>query len=329
MNGPSDARLERELRDLYRDRHPGAAPLSLRTRVDRVPDHRRPSAGRRAIRVAAPLVGLAAALAIVVLAAQALRAPGGPATAGASAAPTSAASFDPSLVGPGIGSAPDAIVLGFAAVMIALVLGSIAVIVVQGRWRLIPAGLAAAVVGYVAVGTLAPVSIRVTGWSPGLGVVTASMPPGATEVVLYEVAQAQQPFSLGLDLIGEGPLPIRVEGLDVVGERPPDRTTWRAVWLEAEPESGMTGPARPFEAFDASATGQSIWLVGSAGRCALGPSFDPSKGGPMGFGTITSVRLRVSVLGWPRVVELPLDLTLQEPRGDCSNLGEPSPAASP
>ena len=100
-----------------------------------------------------------------------------------------------------------------------------------------------------------------------------------------------------------------------------------ALWIDGEPNGGMTGPIRPFTPFDVPRNGQAIWLVGRAGACALGSAFDPSNPGTeIGFHGIDSLDVRLSVLGWPRTVHLQLPFRLVEPEPQTC-LG-PTPQAS-
>ena len=235
------------------------------------------------------------------------------------ASPSVAASpvgaFDPTLEGPGISAPDDAspaiFVLLACAVLVALVLTT------RGWRRILPAALAAALAGWAVVGMLTPITVLVIGYAPGLNLVRAPEVPGSQEVLFYELAPASGRFSVGLMLLPGGPLPIRIEGIvsptfgyrdDFLG------MLLTAVWIDGEPNGGMSGPIRPFAPFAMSRNGQSIWLVGRAGACAIGSTFDPSNPATVGgFGSMDSPDLRVSVIGWPRTVHLQLPFRVAEP----------------
>jgi hypothetical protein len=60
--------------------------------------------------------------------------------------------------------------------------------------------------------------------------------------------------------------------------------------------------------------GMGVWLVGSAGECAFGPTFDAADHPGT---TSRPIEFNVSVLGWPRTVTLPDAFQLVEPEATC------------
>lgn len=331
MSEQHDARLDRELRELLAAREPGPAPLVLHERVDRIADVPvRQDRLPRAARALLPVLGLAAALAITALGAGLTVNRGSTPAVGASPAP--AATFDPMLDGPGIGVQTDPAVMWGLDLVPVVVLAAIA-IVVPGRRRLVPAALVAVVVGYGLVGSLAPVDVRVDMWGPGLNVVAAMMPPGSSEQVWYEVAPPRQPFSITFGIIQDGSTPVRIEGIQQdawMSDASYVAMRWAAVWIDKAPNGGSEGPDRPFAPMELPRDGLVLWLVGRAGQCSIGPSYDPAHADGLGYASIP-IRLRVTVLGWPRVVDVQLPANLVEPDpGTCSaDTSPPSPSASP
>ena len=214
-----------------------------------------------------------------------------------------------------------------------VVFGTLAV-VVRGRRRGLPAGLAACCVAYAIVATQVPVSLGEIGYAPGLNIVPATAPPGSGETLWYELAPAGGQFSVGLTLIADGPFPVRVEGIrdPAFGREPYYGIVWMAVWIDREPNGGMMGPGRPFAPFELQHSAQSIWLVGRAGACALGPAFDPAGPGAGlgGFGGLGDLEVRVSVLGWPRTIHLEYPFRLVEPDPDtCPSDAHPGASPAP
>lgn len=336
---PGDPRLEGELRDRLRRRDPGAAPSTLRNWVQGVPDEEaepiKPFYLRRPFTAA---LALAAVVLLAVIGLTTIRHLGPAGLAGASlpgqpalsqsAAPSPAEAFDPTLEGPGLSATDDfspAILVAFVCAILVVVTISVA-----GWRRLVTAGVTVLLAAWAVVGSFAPVSILDSGYGLGLNTVRAPQVPGSAEELIYELAPANGPFSLGLYLSADGPLPIRIEGLvaplfgrDPRSFAPTMRLT--ALWIDRE-ANGMGGPIRPFEPFTMPGRGQSIWIVGRAGACALGSAFDPSNQATLGFASIDGLDVRVSVLGWPRTVRLQLPFRLVEPLAD--SCPSPGPGAS-
>jgi hypothetical protein len=333
---PSDRQLDHTLHEVLSRRDPGAAPSELRTWVLDVPDgaHRSRASGWQ--RPLAAVLGVASVILLVVIGLTTLRnieatdiagatVPGGSPT---SPSPTAspAAAFEPALEGPGI-SANDDPSLAVLVVIACGVLAALAM-TIHGWRRLVPAVIAVVLAGWASVGSLVPVTVHDAGVAPGLNVVRAPDVPGSAEVLFYEVAPASGRFSMGLFLFGDSPVPLRIEGIVSPSFDHRDGflgMLWTAVWID-EPNGGMTGPTRPFAPFDMARSGQAIWLVGRAGACALGSAFDPSNPATvLGFQSIDSLDVRVSVLGWPRTAHVALPFRLVEPDPQCPG---PTPAPS-
>lgn len=325
--GGLDKGVEHELRRLLREREPGPAPLGLRERVDRIPDvEARPGRGRLVARVG-PLLALAAVLVVAVLTGQALRlSPTLP--PGASPVPSPVATFDPSLEGPGVGPATDP-ALYWALVLVACAALMLLALVLRGRRRLIPAVVAAALFGWALLGSFMPVPVSVYFSGPGSRTIAATMPTGTDLTQYYVVASPRQPFTFGLGVIADSPLPVRFEGLvgmpgDLISNAGP---RWTAVWLDADPNGGATGPAMPFVPFDIAGQVRSLWVVGRAGICASGPAFDQNATGT-GGSTSPGLILRLSVLGWPRTVDLSQPAIVEPDTASCLPMSS-SPSTAP
>ena len=334
---PTDPRLDDELREVVRGRDPGPAPFELRQWLLDIPERLEGSQPSRPRRPRAAVLGLAAAILLAVIGFTTIRyigpglGPGASASGAATSSPSAIESpvgvFDPTLEGPGI-SATDDLSPAIIVLPACAVLGLVA-ITGRGRRRILPAALAALLALWAVVGTFMPVTVGVHGWGPGLNVVPAPDVPGSAESLFYEIAPASGRFSMGLYLSTDGPLPLRIEGIESPSFDHRDHflgMLWTAVWIDREPNGGMTGPIRPFQPFDMPRSGQSVWLVGRAGGCALGSAFDPSNPTVGGFQGIGDLEVRVNVLGWPRTVHLALPFRLVEPE-PTSCLG-PTPEAS-
>lgn len=349
MSGRDDERLDRELRKVLRRRDPGDASSALRTWVLDVPEDDARSQVQQH-RPRAAVLGLAAVILLAVIGLTTLRHFGPPGVVGSSVASGSVATpsavespvgaFDPTLEGPGVSSTDD-LSPAILVVLACAVLGFLA-FTVRGRRRLIPAVVAVLLAAWGIAASLVPVTILDSGYGLGLNTVAAPRVPGSAEELLYELAPPNGRFSIGLYLSTEGPVPVRIEGIvsPFFGRDPRSFSSMllTALWIDGEPNGGMSGPIRPFATFDMPVRGQSIWLVGKASDCALGSDFDPSSNGgalgsALGFEIIDSVDVRVSVLGWPRTVRLPLAFRLVEPHafscpGPNPDLSSP-PSANP
>jgi hypothetical protein len=311
----NDDRLEASLRDVLARRAPGPAPIRLRERVDRVPAHQ-PAAPRRLANAVSAVAGIAAVIAFLVVLLQIRTSM--PSVGVAPSATPAPVPFDPTISGPGINTGGSPV--GPVITVLGLVACAFVAALVRGRRQLLPAAAAALFVAYAATAALVPATLSVSGWSPGLSVAEAPRLPGFREDVFYVVADARQPYSFGLLLFTEGPLPIRVEGVREPNTQPSFLgSTWTAVWLDGEPNGGTTGPAHPFEPLTWPHQGRGLWLVGSAGACAVGPSFDPQGASAAAVGTSSrDIEVNISVLGWPRTIGLESDLSIVEPDRSCS-----------
>lgn len=317
MSGIDDTRLEREIREAMRRRDPGPAPVGLRGRVARVPDE--PPAGGQALRAVSraimPVLGLAAAIALLLLAVPLFLAPGTGPGPGASVAP--ATGFDPSLRGPGITAAP----LLEADLVVPLVLLLLGVIVFavspRGPRRVVATLAVLLVVG--CGGALVLLTHATTGpvaSSGGIGVLNTDQPAGSPRWTAYITAAPGDPYSFGFSVANEGPLTIHLDG--IVGGDPTDAhtPTFRAAWTDTEPNGGISGPAGPFAPVDVPPGDHVLlWLVGTASACAEGPAFDPAAGGWIAD-AIPEVRVRYSVLGIPRTATIRLPYDLMQPNAE-------------
>lgn len=269
------------------------------------------------------VLGIAATILVTVVA---LGAIGGMARSGTVAASPAAPSpalatpnpsagslvFDPTLDGPGVSTSADGSPAALIDLAVLALLGC--TLALRGRRRFLPLAPMLALIGYGLVAINLPVDLRITGWAPGLAIREATMPSGATEVLWYEVAPAGGRFSIGLDLIAVDSVPVTIDGIVEPDGEGSYHVTWRAVWLDEQIGGGSTGPGSPFVPFELRQRDQMIWLVGRASACAMGPTFDGATSGSMGFdGPISGIDVRVTVLGWPRVVRLELPMQLLGP----------------
>ena len=318
MNFPrTDNEIEVGLRDVFRHRHPGPAPIRLRQRVDSIPEGQTEGQPRM-VRV---LTGVAATAAAIALLFIGLRFRDVMPNAGVYPSPgVGNVPFDPTIVGPGINT--TGLPIGPMITIVAVPCLALFASVLRGPRLIVTLAGAAVLLAYALAAALIPVGLHVNGWAPGLSLVQTPKPIGYGEDVYYVVAAPRTNYSFGLILTPEGPFPISVEGLS----EPNSPTSWSgplwtAVWLDGEANGGMAGPARPFESMVWPYQAQAIWLVGSAGTCAVGPSFDPSRTPASGFRTLTlsqeSMQFNISIFGWPRQVALSgaEDLRLVEPEG--------------
>jgi hypothetical protein len=295
---------ELALRRAFRGADPGPAPAGLRAAVDAIPGGhdriRRPGLERFSM----PAAALAAAAALIVLVWQGLGLPASPFGGGATPIATSVP-FDPAIVGPGLAEPSSALGYWLLAGIVAGVLFLYG-IGVHGWRRGVLLGGVVGVLGYATFCSFVPIDAGITGWGPGIAVEGAAMPPGSHEDLYYVTARPYQPFSFGIDLIGSGSVPVRIES--VVTDIPVNRTEfvgmrWTAIWLDGEPNGGMTGPSTPFEPFDLPREGRAIWIIGRSSYCALGRAPTANEGG-IGSTYLGDLRLNVTVLGWPRVIDI-------------------------
>jgi hypothetical protein len=231
----------------------------------------------------------------------------------------------PTASGPGISATEDSPGPLLPVVVLGVVLVAVAVRL-RSRWSLLPVAGVAALAAYTAVGVLLPVEVGTWAWGPRNNIRPAEPVPGSEETLWYQVAPPREPYAFMLGVNPTAPLdiPVRLEGIyepnawdGFVGTR------WRAIWTSDVTGGGIGPVSRPFEPFDLDNRGRGLYMVGEAGECAVGPTYDPDRPPPGFDGWMsTPIRLRVSVLGWPRVVDLPLGFSLQEPTGTCSYSGK-------
>ena len=333
MTDDRDAMTELELRRRFGAADPGTASLGLRAAVATVPDRFERSAPAGWARFALPAAGGAAAAVLAVLVSQGLGLL--PVNSGAGAGSTSTAvTFDPTIVGPGL-AAPSISFGQWLMVGVLSVVLFLYGIGVHGWRRVVLLGGMVVALGYATFCTFVPVDIGITGWGPGLNVVGGPTVFGSDEDIYYETAKPYEPWSFGLLLIGAPDLPVRVESVatDTPLNLPGGGTRFAAAWIDGEQNGGMTGPARRFSPFDITYRSQAIWIVGRASACALGAVPGQGQGGTSSTWD-GSIRLNVTVLGWPRVVEVSAagrpQLRIVEPGpGSCAPGPEPTYSITP
>lgn len=309
MSGNDDTRLEHVIGEALRRRDPGPAPLGLRERVARVPETAPAGSPlvRRISRAVVPVLGLAAAIVLLLITVPLLAPPGsGP---GASTAPVT--TFDPSLRGPGL--VPPPAFEAEALVPLGLLLVGVLVFAIAPRGpRRAIATLAVLVVLGVG-GALVLLTHASTGpiaSSGGIGVLNVEQTQPSNPYPVYINAGPGGPFSFGFSVENAGPLTIRIDGIEDPAVDPAAYIpTFHAAWLDREQGGGVGGPAEPFTPTDV-APGEfvTLWVVGTASTCAAGPAFNP--GGSWSAIHIPDVRVRYTILGIPRTttVRLPFDL---------------------
>jgi hypothetical protein len=312
----TDERLERGLRDLLRDRDPGAAPYGLTGRVDRIPDEVAPGSGWRATRVVPWLAGAAAVVALVVAGSRLGSLPVVGTGADPSVAPGPTGPYDPTRVGPGILVAP--LPDPALPVAIGILLLVVAAVWLTGWRRLVPLLPAVLLAVWAIVASQVPVNLFASGYGVGLHTTMAEQPPGFEQEVVYETAPSLEPFDLALFLNGTAAVPLTIEGFVDANRDQEVRgfPVWQAAWFDGAGEAGgIVGPDQPFGPFVMPRTGQVIHLVGSAGRCAYGPTFDPATATSeeVAFAVKSTITVQVTTLGWPRTIEIPMGFDLAEP----------------
>lgn len=318
-----DLGLERGLRDLLQGRDPGPAPYGLRDRVDRVPEEHPAVRRRDRLGRMAPLLATAAAVGVLVLAGTGLVAMPSPVGPGApeAASPVPVATFDPTIVGPGILVAPA----GDPGPLVALsvLLLGLATLLAHRRWKLVAGGGALALAGWAVIASQVPVTVTTFGSGVGLATTRAAAPPGSDQEVIYTTAAAGDPFSVAVFLRAESSAPVQLDGFIEPNRDDEDLRfpVWTAAWLdEQRGNGGHTGPGEPLAPFVIGPTGEAITLVGRAGTCAAGPDFVPPAPSQDGQSVgRDSVTVQVRTLGWPRTIEVPLGFQLSEPIGACES----------
>ena len=324
MTELDDAQLRRELRELLGSRDPGEAPLVLRERVARVPDEvpgRRASASARLARralAAIPPIAAGFLLLLAVAWLSGVRPLPGPASI--PPAEPSPVPFDPTLEGPGIvASGIDGLwpLVGLAVVVLVVLAAWL-----RGRRRAIPLGIAGALVaGGLVLSSVPPPSLGlITG--PGGGVLVVEPPRGSSsqQALYYITAEPRQPFWFVRGVSNEAPLPVHLDGVAVPGPEVVVFPRWTALWRDEEPNLGVRGPGLPFAGADLEARGAvMLWFVARTDSCAMGSAFHVADADKSGYYIATTIKVRWSVLGWPRESEVPLGIDLAEPirEGEC------------
>jgi hypothetical protein len=167
---------------------------------------------------------------------------------------------------------------------------------------------------WAGIGVLAPVSISVSWWSSeGQGLV--DNPNADTEANRWFVdAGPGQPFTVGILVDAEAAVPVQLDGVVAA----PGDGRWTGLWL-SDLTGGGAGPAnRPFASVRLDRSFVPLWLTGSADACAVA-GYDPGGAIEQGLTfTPARIRLRVSVLGFPRTIETPADAWPSQPLStDC------------
>lgn len=328
MTDHPDARLERALRAVLDERRPAhGVPFELRERAGEIPS-------RGISRIDGPLIirhvarvdvaGLAAA-AVAVLAfvsgfvsRAAIGAVGHDATAG-----NPSKGLDAGIDGLGLVTGVSDDVAWFLALVTVAILG-ITVLAYRGR-RMGVLGAAAGAVLAAAV-VLANQSGIEFGyfWGPILRLNASAQAPAGSDgpTVWYVTAEPGQPFAATFDVHNPGPLPVRLEGLVDASSADSLWLRWSALWYDDENSEGavgLTAEAKPFVPIDIPSDGHlTLFVVGRAGRCALGSAFQLDQADSYGYSTIAEAHLAYSVLGWPGEATVELPFRIAEPNpGTC------------
>jgi hypothetical protein len=332
MIQPNDTRLEHELRRVLDVRDPGPASHALRDRVDRIPDAPAERDRSRLLSALGGLAGLAVAAAVVVLAV--VGQPGELVAPGPGAGPTGTAApvFDPRIAGPelvGAGVPTEWVVAlltlaGVALVAFAMRLGGRRGFVLIIAVTLAGIGMAQTLSVDVGPG---PVTS-----SRGVGVTFVEPPAGSSaKDVAYITAAPGEPFALMVSVSNDGSIPIRLLGLrDAVAAdsslapsvTAPIGPSITAVWRDATPNGGTAGidAAVPLTPIDLAPQDFVIlYVVGKAGPCAFGPTYDPSVGSTVGYTGLRDLEVVYSVYGMPRtaLLEWPYDILEPFPDSAC------------
>jgi hypothetical protein len=328
-----DRDLERMLGSALREQRPiGGAPPALRSRVDSIPEAF-PSEWlvvrvlkRHTVTIAG--AGLAAA-AVVVSAVGFSRAPViGLPSGGVAAQPTG---FDPAIEGVGLltGVVPSLAYVGWAVAALAAIVAFRELFSVRsGTTR----GRVLIVLGVVIAG-LASGMARLDGWGWLSRGSTAAVllgydleaPPSVFDLggdVYYETAAPGEPTASMFSVRNTSILPVRIEGIVVPeGYASLAGAHWTAVWLapsDAWDEIVGLDRVRPFEP-TTIAPGEElqIYLIGRAGPCAYGPSFDPTDEADPDYAGASQlgpfVTVAHSVLGLTSTVAINTETTFVEP----------------
>ncbi|HEY5434364.1 MAG TPA: hypothetical protein VIK13_03975 [Candidatus Limnocylindrales bacterium] len=331
MIQPDDARLERELRGALDDRDPGPASHALRDRVDRIPDapaERDRSRLLSALGGLGGLAGLAVAAAVVLVV---MGHPGELVAPGVGAGPTGTLgpTFDPRMAGPGLVGA------GIPTEWVVALLALSGVALVAFAMRLGGRRGFALIVAVVLVGVgVAQTLTADVGPGPvtsnrGVGVTFVAPPAGSSaKDVAYITAAPGEPFAFMVSISNDGSMPIRLLGLrdpaaaddslapSITAPVGPGIT---AVRRDTAPNGGTFGmdAAVPLTPIDLE-PGEFVvlYVVGQAGQCAFGPTYDPSLGSTVGYTGLRDLEVVYSVYGMPRTATLEWPYDILEPSPD-------------
>jgi hypothetical protein len=326
-----ELRLRRALADL---RPSGPAPDDLRVRVQGVPHHVGATGLRASLRrlVVAPasVAVLAAAASIVVLtfAIHPILTP--PATTPGTAP---AASFDPTVEGPGLvyGVVPTLLIVpGIVAVLaLALLLRQLLRVRWLGGWvdmgRLVV--LSAMAAGAIAFALHPGFQWLGGSLGPRIGYdVRVDPPPGSTDSdpVWYETAEPGAPLTLIISLTNPGPLPIRLEGI-VEDPEAPLRLSTRWIAMTSWPDQTRILDESDLPSFAPIVVQPNeqllVVLVARAGTCSYGPGFTYGSTDPdlSGYASRTEeIHFAYSVFGLSASAPFELPVNLVEPmRNGC------------
>jgi hypothetical protein len=328
----SDA-FEARLRATLIDLRPGeGAPASLRGRIDAVPEQLGGNGLRSRIRglLASPLAAATtvAAISLGLLVAYGRPVPGPATTGGVNPTP---AVFDPAVEGPGI--VHDPIPTLPIAAGIVVVLG----LVLALRWRsrmgfetFRDLGRGLVVIALVALpGWLA---LQPTLADPGGSCCTAfgyGWPvypaPGLDgPEAYYETAAPGGPIVAFIDVTNTSPVPVTLEGLvdnayianvTASGEIHPPR--WTSLALPSVPNT-FPNSIEQLRTFSPSVIAPNdrltVYLVGKAGACAFGPTFDVSTSATDGYITMSrDLTLAYSMFGLSWTKSFRMQMQLVEP----------------
>jgi hypothetical protein len=241
-----------------------------------------------------------------------------------------AASFDPSIVGPGIvtSMAPSLeIARWVVAGLIAFFALRLLLMRRAGSGRPLVLGGLGLLLAYVA----SPVVRYDPGLENGsfdalpLGFgVDAPEGPFETRDVWYETADPAQPTTIVISLRNAGPVPVRFEGIvGDLGDVFISSQPWKAVWLGPTEDHGSVAGmerASPFAPTTIAPGAElEVFLVGRAGPCAYGSTFhigDDAATGSLHLSPL--IEVAYSVFGLLSTTSIEPRLTLAEPqRANC------------
>lgn len=304
------------------------APAALRERVRRIPLERGTAqpvvevkhwfAGAARLVAAIALLGVVGV--VVALSGLSLTAP----EAGGPTAPPTGPVFNPAVDGVGIVANPGH-ALRIVPWFIAPALGAVLLVVSRGRprlWRLLAIAAAVAGLGVAYVVSTQPGITFGNIHGPGVGVRLDAPSATTGDDVFLVSAPRGSNFMVLVAVRNGGSLPVLVLG--VVAERPSLDGGWLPRWTAVGMDPDQTGgvspieQARPFEPLELQPGEHvNLFLVGRAGRCALGPS-GTASGGVLSVSY--TIPVAISVLGLTEVSEVDPPFVVAEPQNaDCAS----------